>query len=140
MRIPHRDGETKPLLDVEAGSSPVGSPRSSIFAVPPHLAAPDIVGSYGSFRDSSPFGTMDRSSRHRISFSEGSGWGVADEEEEEGEGAAHGEHQPILVKEVKQGNKVVLAVEPRALFLSPSSTRSTLSLVLDCSVFHWPFR
>ncbi|KAK2933911.1 Amino acid transporter, transmembrane domain [Fusarium oxysporum f. sp. vasinfectum] len=145
MRIPHRDGETKPLLDVEAGSSPVGSPRSSIFAVPPHLAAPDIVGSYGSFRDSSPFGTMDRSSRHRISFSEGSGWGVADEEEEEGEGAAHGEHQPILVKEVKQGNKVVLAVEgqstlPQSVFNSINAliaavTSYTGKLLAKCMDF-----
>jgi hypothetical protein len=32
--------------------------------------------------------------------SEGSGWSVANEDEEEGEDAAHGEHQPILVKEV----------------------------------------
>ncbi|EWZ82926.1 hypothetical protein BFJ63_vAg285 [Fusarium oxysporum f. sp. narcissi] len=137
MRIPHRDGETKPLLDVEAGSSPVGSPRSSIFAVPPHLAAPDIVGSYGSFRDSSPFGTMDRSSRHRISFSEGSGWGVADEEEEEeGEGAAHGEHQPILVKEVKQGNKVVLAVEGQSTL--PQSVFNSINALIGVGLLSLP--
>ncbi|KAF5551955.1 vacuolar amino acid transporter 1 [Fusarium napiforme] len=136
MRIPHRDGETKPLLDVEVGSSPVGSPRSSIFAVPPHLAAPDIVGSYGSFRDSSPFGTVDRSSRHRISFSEGSGWGVADEEEEEGEGAAHGEHQPILVKEVKQGNKVVLAVEGQSTL--PQSVFNSINALIGVGLLSLP--
>ncbi|KAF9770980.1 hypothetical protein IL306_011386 [Fusarium sp. DS 682] len=136
MRIPHRDSETKPLLDVEAGASPVGSPRSSIFAVPPHLAAADIVGSYGSFRDSSPFGTMDRSSRHRISFSEGSGWGVADEDEEESEGAAHGEHAPILVKEVKQGNKVVLAVEGQSTL--PQSVFNSINALIGVGLLSLP--
>ncbi|KAF4446037.1 hypothetical protein F53441_10261 [Fusarium austroafricanum] len=136
MRISYRDGETKPLLDVEAGTSPVGSPRSSIFAVPPHLAAPDIVGSYGSFRDSSPFGTMDRSSRHRISFSEGSGWGVADEEGEEGEDAAHGEHEPILVKEVKQGNKVVLAVEGQSTL--PQSVFNSINALIGVGLLSLP--
>ncbi|CZS78081.1 unnamed protein product [Fusarium graminearum] len=137
MRMSRRDDETKPLLDVEAGdSSIVGSPRSSIFAVPPHLAAPDIVGSYGSFRDSSPFGTMDRSTRHRISFSEGSGWGVADEDEVEGEDAAHGEHQPILVKEVKQGNKVVLAVEGQSTL--PQSVFNSINALIGVGLLSLP--
>ncbi|KAJ4133697.1 hypothetical protein NW768_005285 [Fusarium equiseti] len=137
MRTSRRDDETKPLLDVEAGdSSIVGSPRSSIFAVPPHLAAPDIVGSYGSFRDSSPFGTMERNTRHRISFSEGSGWGVADEDEEEGEGAAHGEHQPILVKEVKQGNKVVLAVEGQSTL--PQSVFNSINALIGVGLLSLP--
>ncbi|KAJ4260709.1 hypothetical protein NW762_007453 [Fusarium torreyae] len=134
----YRDGETKPLLDIEAaGASPVGSPsRSSIFAVPPHLAAPDIVGSYGSFRSSSPFGTMDRNTRHRISFSEGSGWGVADDEEEEGEDAAHGEHEPILVKEVKQGNKVVLAVEGQSTL--PQSVFNSINALIGVGLLSLP--
>ncbi|KAH7262659.1 transmembrane amino acid transporter protein-domain-containing protein [Fusarium tricinctum] len=137
MRTSHRDGETKPLLDVEAaGASPFGSPRSSIFAVPPHLAAPDIVGSYGSFRDSSPFGTLERSTRHRISFSEGSGWGVADEDEGEGEDAAHGEHQPILVKEVKQGNKVVLAVEGQSTL--PQSVFNSINALIGVGLLSLP--
>ncbi|KAG5665658.1 hypothetical protein KAF25_009783 [Fusarium avenaceum] len=137
VRTSHRDGETKPLLDVEAaGASPFGSPRSSIFAVPPHLAAPDIVGSYGSFRDSSPFGTLERSTRHRISFSEGSGWGVADEDEGEGEDAAHGEHQPILVKEVKQGNKVVLAVEGQSTL--PQSVFNSINALIGVGLLSLP--
>ncbi|KAJ4022225.1 hypothetical protein NW752_000572 [Fusarium irregulare] len=137
MRTSRRDDETKPLLDVEAGdSSIVGSPRSSIFAVPPHLAAPDIVGSYGSFRESSPFGTMERNTRHRISFSEGSGWGVADEDEEEGEDAAHGEHQPILVKEVKQGNKVVLAVEGQSTL--PQSVFNSINALIGVGLLSLP--
>ncbi|KAF4992744.1 hypothetical protein FGRMN_6954 [Fusarium graminum] len=137
MRSSYRDGETKPLLDAEAaGISPFGSPRSSIFAVPPHLAAPDIVGSYGSFRDSSPFGTLERGARHRISFSEGSGWGVADEDGEEGEDAAHGEHQPILVKEVKQGNKVVLAVEGQSTL--PQSVFNSINALIGVGLLSLP--
>ncbi|KAF5021108.1 hypothetical protein F66182_6850 [Fusarium sp. NRRL 66182] len=138
MSDSYRDGETKPLLDVEAaGALPVGSPsRSSIFAVPPHLAAPDIVGSYGSFRDSTPFGTIDRSTRHRISFSEGSGWGVADEDEVEGEDAAHGEHEPILVKEVKQGDKVVLAVEGQSTL--PQSVFNSINAIIGVGLLSLP--
>ncbi|KAF4998746.1 hypothetical protein FDECE_11729 [Fusarium decemcellulare] len=138
IRDTFHNGESKPLLDVEAtGSLPVGSPsgRSSIFAVPPHLAAPDIVGSYGSFRSSSPYGTADGTMRHRISFSEGSGWGVADEDEE-GEDAAHGEHQPILVKEVKQGDKVVLAVEGQSTL--PQSIFNSINAIIGVGLLSLP--
>ncbi|KAF4975784.1 hypothetical protein FZEAL_7477, partial [Fusarium zealandicum] len=132
------DGESKPLLDVEcAGALPIGSPsgRSSIFAVPPHLAAPDIVGSYGSLRSSSAYGTVDSTMRHRISFSEGSGWGLADEEAE-ADDAAHGEHQPILVKEIKQGDKVVLAVEGQSTL--PQSVFNSINALIGVGLLSLP--
>ncbi|KAM5371368.1 hypothetical protein ACJZ2D_007967 [Fusarium nematophilum] len=136
VRDAYHDPESKPLLDAEvAGALPVGSPRSSIFAVPPHLAAPDIVGSYGSFRSSSPYGAVDGTMRHRISFSEGSGWGVADEEETSDD-AAHGEHQPILVKEVKQGDKVVLAVEGQSTL--PQSIFNSINAIIGVGLLSLP--
>ncbi|RSL95510.1 hypothetical protein CEP52_012001 [Fusarium oligoseptatum] len=137
-RLIRDDGESKPLLDVEAaGALHVGSfsSRSSIFAVPPHLAAPDIVGSYGSFRSTSPYGAVDGSMRHRISFSEGSGWGVADEEGPV-EDAAHGEHQPILIKEVKQGDKVVLAVEGQSTL--PQSVFNSINAIIGVGLLSLP--
>ncbi|KAK7429527.1 hypothetical protein QQZ08_003906 [Neonectria magnoliae] len=127
-----RERESKPLLDPEmAGALPTGSPssRSSIFAVPPHLATPSIIGSYGSH-----YGTIDSTMRHRLSIGQASGWG-GDEEEEE-EGAAHGEHQPILVKEVKQGDKVVLAVEGQSTL--PQSVFNSINAIIGVGLLSLP--
>jgi vesicular inhibitory amino acid transporter len=129
-----RDRESKPLLDPEmAGALPIGSPsspsRSSIFAVPPHLAAPSIVGSYGSH-----YGTVDSTVRHRISIGHGSAWGG--DQEDDDEGAAHGEHQPILVKEVKQGDKVVLAVEGQSTL--PQSVFNSINAIIGVGLLSLP--
>lgn len=72
--------------------------------------------------------------RHRISFSEGSGWGVADEEPVED--AAHGEHQPILIKEVKQGDKVVLAVEGQSTL--PQSVFNSINALIGVGLLSLP--
>ncbi|KAI5457892.1 transmembrane amino acid transporter protein-domain-containing protein [Mariannaea sp. PMI_226] len=127
-----RDRENKPLLDPEmAGALPVGSlsSRSSIFAVPPHLATPSIVGSYGS-----QYGTIDGTVRRRISIGHGAAW--VDEDVEDGEGAAHGELQPILVKEVKQGDKVVLAVEGQSTL--PQSVFNSINAIIGVGLLSLP--
>ncbi|KAF7544937.1 hypothetical protein G7046_g9674 [Stylonectria norvegica] len=120
-----------------AGALPAGSPsspsRSSIFAIPPHLATP-IIGSYGSYGGTgSQYGTMDGSMRRRISIGQGSGWGPADEDDGD---AAHGEHQPILVKEVKQGNKVVLAVEGQSTL--PQSVFNSINAIIGVGLLSLP--
>jgi vesicular inhibitory amino acid transporter len=136
-----RERENK-ALDPEAASErdlPSGSSFSSIFAVPPHLAAPSIVGSYGSHRGS-PYGTLTGGSlRHRVSvisgMSERTDGGQGDEADED-EDAALGEHQPILVKEVKQGNKVVLAVEGQSTL--PQSVFNSINALIGVGLLSLP--
>ncbi|KAF7544618.1 hypothetical protein G7Z17_g9795 [Cylindrodendrum hubeiense] len=132
VRDNFRDRESKPLLDPEmAGALPTGSPssRSSIFAVPPHLATPSIIGSYGSH-----YGTIDSTMRHRLSVGQAPGW--VGEDEDDGEGAAHGEHQPILVKEVKEGDKVVLAVEGQSTL--PQSVFNSINAIIGVGLLSLP--
>ncbi|KAH7144633.1 transmembrane amino acid transporter protein-domain-containing protein [Dactylonectria estremocensis] len=133
VRDSFRDRESKPLLDPEmaSGALPTGSPssRSSIFAVPPHLAAPSIIGSYGSH-----YGTIDSTMRHRLSVGQAPGW--VGEDEDNGEGAAHGEHQPILVKEVKEGDKVVFAVEGQSTL--PQSVFNSINAIIGVGLLSLP--
>ncbi|KAL6398938.1 putative transporter [Ilyonectria robusta] len=133
VRDSFRERESKPLLDPEmaAGALPTGSPssRSSIFAVPPHLATPSIIGSYGSH-----YGTIDSTMRHRLSVGQAPAW--IGEDEEDGEGAAHGEHQPILVKEVKEGDKVVLAVEGQSTL--PQSVFNSINAIIGVGLLSLP--
>ena len=146
-----RDRESK-ALDAEIGGAPLAitpSSRSSIFAIPPHLAAPPIIGSYGSYR--STYGTIGagtlraRSSSGQLSASgQWIGGGESDLGDEDD--AAHGEHQPIMVKEVKQGDKVVLTVEgqstlPQSIFNSINAIIGVglLSLPLALKMSGWLF-
>lgn len=130
-----RDRESK-ALDAELGSGALlpgsYSDRSSIFAVPPHLAAPPIIGSYGSYR-SSHYGTMDGSLRHRISIGHAAEWGA---EEDDDADAAHGEHEPILVKEVKQGDKVILTVEGQSTL--PQSVFNSINAIIGVGLLSLP--
>lgn len=128
-----RERESK-ALDAEMahgallGSSP--SSRSSIFANPPHLATPSIIGSYGSYR-SSQYGTMPRESLRPRRPSVGqAGW------EEDDEDTAHGEHEPILVKEVKQGDRVVLTVEGQSTL--PQSVFNSINAIIGVGILSLP--
>ncbi|CAM1510326.1 Fc.00g006610.m01.CDS01 [Cosmosporella sp. VM-42] len=131
-----RERESKAFdAEMAAGALPAGSAsspgRSSIFAIPPHLATP-IIGSYGSY-PGSHYGTMDGSLRHRISIGHATGWGAG--EEEDGE-TAHGEHEPILVKEIKQGNKVVLTVEGQSTL--PQSVFNSINAIIGVGLLSLP--
>ena len=77
----------------------------SIFAIPPHLATPPIVGSYGSVAD---YGTI-RSEASRASMAQAAA--LWRQQQEVGGNVPDGELAPILVKEVEQDGKFVLTVE-----------------------------
>ncbi|KAK7213470.1 hypothetical protein V2G26_020648 [Clonostachys chloroleuca] len=131
-----RSREGKPL-DTEMasgallGSSPSG--RSSIFGNPPYLSTSSIIGSYDSYR-SSMYGTIGRESLQprRLSLDPAAGW----VEEEDDEDAAHGEHEPILVKEVKQGSHVVLAVEGQSTL--PQSVFNSINAIIGVGILSLP--
>jgi vesicular inhibitory amino acid transporter len=78
----------------------------SIFAVPPHLATPPLVGSYGSAVVD--YGTI-RSDVSRASRAQAAT--LWRQQQEAGGNVPDGEIAPILVKEVEQDGKIVLAVE-----------------------------
>ena len=128
-----RERESK-AFDAEMASGALGvtpSSRSSIFASPPHLATPSIIGSYGSYR-SSHYGTMPRESiRGRPSLGQPPDW-----DEDEDEDAAHGEHEPILVKEVKQGDKVILTVEGQSTL--PQSVFNSINAIIGVGILSLP--
>ncbi|KAM3520827.1 hypothetical protein NHJ13051_006632 [Beauveria bassiana] len=129
------------LLDVEtaAGALPSdsSSSRSSIFAAP-HLSSPSIIGSYGS-----QYGTMisgnlrPRASiahhgrRRRSSGGGGGGGGSLVHDD-----PAFGEENPILVKEVKQGNKVVLTVDGQSTL--PQSTFNAINAIIGVGMLSLP--
>ncbi|KAJ6441676.1 amino acid transporter [Purpureocillium lavendulum] len=143
-----RDRERKAVdAEMASGALPAGSPssRSSIFAVPPHLATPSVIGSYGSFR-SSHYGTL-RTTRSRSSFSHGGGWRILGVEGEAGDGTAVvaavddqdealGEDQPILVKEVKQGDKILLTVEGQSTL--PQSVFNSINAIIGVGLLSLP--
>lgn len=120
-----RDREQKALDGELRRTFSIGSSRgtpSSIFAIPPQLAAPDIVGSYGSFRD---YGAI--SSEDDDGYGETSSMSQAAEmwrQQQLNGNMPDGETQPILVKEVEQDDgKIVLTVKgqstlPQTIFNS----------------------
>ena len=88
-------------------SSSGGSLRhrhSSIFEVPPHLAVPSIVGSYESYRS---YGTVDSDASRPSMAHAADLWR---QQQESGANVLDGERPPILVKEVEQEGRIVLAV------------------------------
>ncbi|KAG6069347.1 hypothetical protein E4U32_000061 [Claviceps aff. humidiphila group G2b] len=121
------DGASDALL----GGSP--STRSSIFDVPPHLAAADIVGSH-----SIRYGTINSVRyRSRPSMNHDSPWGVHDEQiDPEAAAMAFGEDNPILVKEVKQGDKVVLTVEGQSTL--PQSVFNSINAIIGVGLLSLP--
>lgn len=124
-----RDREQKALgnelrrtFSIGSTSSSRGTP-SSIFAIPPQLATPDIVGSYGSYRD---YGAVS-SEEDDAALGEASSMSQAAEmwrQQQMSGNRPDGETQPILVKEVEQDDgKIVLTVKgqstlPQTIFNS----------------------
>lgn len=107
----YREREAKALENELAQGFRVGSAGAgSIFAIPPHLATPPIVGSYGTIPD---YGTI-RSARGSMSRQSIDQVSVLWREPQDGVMPANVPDQeipPILVKEVEQDGKIVLAVE-----------------------------
>ncbi|KOS16649.1 Vacuolar amino acid transporter 1 [Escovopsis weberi] len=114
----------------------ISSTRSSIFAAPPHLATPSIIGSYGSH-----YGTMTPGSlraRPRIIHPRGQAGAGPDAHADAGEDedTAHGEEQPILVREVRQGNKLVLTVEGQSTL--PQSVFNSINAIIGVGLLSLP--
>ncbi|KAG5929387.1 hypothetical protein E4U42_006127 [Claviceps africana] len=122
------DGASDALL----GRSP--STRSSIFAVAPHLATPDVLHSSLGSR----YGTMNSARfRSRSSATHHGQWGVGDElRDAEAVDTALGEENPILVKEVQQGDKVVLAVEGQSTL--PQSVFNSINALIGVGLLSLP--
>ncbi len=124
-------------LDAEmaAGALPAdsSSSRSSIFAAP-HLSSPSVIGSYSSYRGSQ-YGTMSSGVlRPRASIiprrrSSAAASGVHVD-------PAFGEENPILVKEVKQGDKVVLTVDGQSTL--PQSTFNAINAIIGVGMLSLP--
>lgn len=136
-----RERESK-ALDAELanatllpGGAPSSQSKSSIFSAPPPLATSSIIGSYSSYRGSL-YGSFAQGShigpRHRSSGAHLREGGEAEEEED----TAHGEHQPILVKEVKQGSKVVLTVEGQSTL--PQSVFNSINAIIGIGLLSLP--
>jgi vesicular inhibitory amino acid transporter len=133
-----RDGEGKPLDEEMGGTGPLqgASAQSSIFGTSPYLSTPSIIGSYGSYR-SSGYGTIGGPSmiRRRPSIVRTAGQAEEEAAQEE-EDAAFGEEQPILVKEVKQGNKVVLTVDGQSTL--PQSIFNSINALIGIGLLSLP--
>ncbi|KAI1426185.1 transmembrane amino acid transporter protein-domain-containing protein [Xylaria sp. FL1777] len=88
--------------------SPSGSLRSnSLFSTPPHLSAPPIFGSYGSIRSYGTIGDLESEASHASMREAAELWR---QQHESGANVPDGERPPILVKEIEQDGKIVLAV------------------------------
>ncbi|KAI1183731.1 transmembrane amino acid transporter [Nemania serpens] len=88
--------------------SPSGSLRSSsIFSTPPLLSTPPIFGSYGSVRTYGTIEDLESEASHPSMREAAELWR---QQHESGANVPDGERPPILVKEVEQDGKIVLAV------------------------------
>ncbi|OAA54441.1 Amino acid transporter, transmembrane [Cordyceps fumosorosea ARSEF 2679] len=137
------------LLDAEmaAGALPTAtggggsaSSRSSLFAAP-HLSSPSVIGSYGSYRSSSQYGTMasgtTRRHRPRASIRPRRSSTAARENDVDVDGPAFGEESPILVvREVKQGDRVVLTVDGQSTL--PQSTFNAVNAIIGVGMLSLP--
>lgn len=85
-----------------------GTHRSSIFAVPPHLATPPLMGSYGSYQS---YGTIDSGADEGTRPSMAQAGVLWRQQQEAGVNVPDGELAPILVKEVEEDGKIILTVE-----------------------------
>ncbi|KAI0603372.1 transmembrane amino acid transporter protein-domain-containing protein [Biscogniauxia sp. FL1348] len=107
-QLDSRQGERKRLgSDLHRVNSGSDSLRSnSLFSVP-HLAAPPLIGSYGSSRS---YGTIDSIESGITHSSMAHAADLWRQQHESGINVPDGERPPILVKEVEQDGKIVLAV------------------------------
>ncbi|KAL6885349.1 transmembrane amino acid transporter-like protein [Trichoderma longibrachiatum] len=136
-----RDGEGKPVDEEMGGTGPLqgASAQSSIFGTSPYLATPSIIGSYGSYRSGGGgYGTIGGPSviRRRPSIIRTADRTEEEEVVQEEEDAAYGEEQPILVKEVKQGNKVVLTVDGQSTL--PQSIFNSINALIGIGLLSLP--
>ncbi|KAI0971831.1 transmembrane amino acid transporter [Xylaria arbuscula] len=108
--IESRSSERKRLGSgsLQRVASPSGSLRSnSLFSTPPLLSAPSVFGSYGSVRSYGTIEDFESEASHASMREAAELWR---QQHESGTNMPDGERPPILVKEVEQDGKIVLAV------------------------------
>ncbi|KAK4137328.1 putative amino acid transporter protein [Trichocladium antarcticum] len=102
----------------------------SIFAIPPHLATPSVVGSYGSAAD---YGTI-RSDTSRASMAQAAA--LWRQQQDAGGNVPDGELAPILVKEVEQDGKLVLTVEGQSTL--PQTVFNSTNVLIGVGLLSLP--
>ncbi|SPN98326.1 related to amino acid transport protein [Cephalotrichum gorgonifer] len=107
-----------------SSSAGSGGRRSSIFAVPPGLASP-FAGSYSSYRS---YGAVLGESDRRSSVGS---WALGEEERVKDD-----ELPPILVKEVEQDGKIVLAVEGQSTL--PQTVFNSINVLVGVGLLSLP--
>ncbi|KAI1816181.1 transmembrane amino acid transporter [Poronia punctata] len=120
--------------NLHRGASPSGSVRSnSIFATPPHLSAPPIIGSYGSVRS---YGTIVDLEAERSHASMEEAAELWRQQQESGANVPDGERPPILVKEVEQDGKIVLAVSGQSTL--PQTIVNSTNVLIGIGILSLP--
>ncbi|KAI1769553.1 transmembrane amino acid transporter protein-domain-containing protein [Hypoxylon sp. FL1150] len=127
-----QDGERKRLGDdLHRVASPSGSVRSnSIFSVPPHLAVAPLVGSYGSVRS---YGTVESAATHSTMVHAADLWR---QQRESGTNVPDGGRQPIMVKEVEQEGRIVLAVSGQSTL--PQTVVNSTNVLIGVGLLSLP--
>ncbi|KAI1757793.1 transmembrane amino acid transporter [Xylaria castorea] len=114
--------------------SPSGSVRSnSIFSTPPLLAAPPIFGSYGSVRSYGTVGDLESEASHASMREAAELWR---QQYESGANVPDGERPPIIVKEVEQDGKIVLAVSGQSTL--PQTVVNSTNVLIGVGLLSLP--
>ncbi|KAI1393889.1 transmembrane amino acid transporter protein-domain-containing protein [Hypoxylon trugodes] len=126
------EGERKRLGDdLFRTASPSGSVRSnSIFAVPPHLSVSPLVGSYGSVRS---YGTVETAASYSSMIHAADLWR---RQRESGANVPDGERPHILVKEVEQEGRIVLAVSGQSTL--PQTVVNSTNVLIGVGILSLP--
>lgn len=119
-----RDREAKALDSDLAQVFRVGSRSDSIFAIPPHLATPPIAGSYGTMRSEISQSSMEHA---------GALWR---QQQEARRNMPDEEVEPILVKEVEQDGKIILAVEGQSTL--PQTVFNSINVLIGVGLLSLP--
>jgi vesicular inhibitory amino acid transporter len=123
----YRDSESKPVDNELSQAFRVGSRSDSIFAIPPHLATPPTIGSYGTY------GTI-RSDISQPSMEHaGALWR---QQQEAGGNVPDDEVEPILVKEVEQDGRIILTVEGQSTL--PQTVFNSINVLIGVGLLSLP--
>ncbi|KAK4106605.1 amino acid transporter [Parathielavia hyrcaniae] len=119
------------------GSYTGSSGGGSLFAIPPHLATPPLVGSYGGSATALDYGTMPSS---EVGGAGGASMAQAaalwHQQQEAGGNVPDGELPPILVKEVEQDGKIVLSVEGQSTL--PQTVFNSTNVLIGVGLLSLP--
>ncbi|KAL7626725.1 hypothetical protein AAE478_003499 [Parahypoxylon ruwenzoriense] len=131
-RTDFQEGERKRLSsDLYRAASPSGSILSnSIFSVPPHLAVAPLVGSYGSMRS---YGTVESAASHSSMVRAADLWL---QQRESVANVPDGGRPPIIVKEVEQEGRIVLAVSGQSTL--PQTVVNSTNVLIGVGLLSLP--